>query len=90
MEMGLRALTITPVGTIYGAGGAPEYGLAHVFRYDPEKGFEDLGQLDSIVQPFGVAVRVACMACSPDGTLYIGEDDDISHLWAYRPPETHR
>ena len=85
LEVGLRALTITPDGSIYGAGGAPEYGIAHMFRYHPDSGFEDLGQLDSAVCPFGVAVRIACMATSADGTVYIGEDDDVSHLWVYHP-----
>jgi hypothetical protein len=70
-------------GSVYGAAGAPEYGLVRLFRYHPERGFEDLGYLDSLVYPFGMAVKVACMTTSLDGVLYIGEDDDISHLWVY-------
>jgi hypothetical protein len=87
VEMGLRALTATPDGSIYGMGGAPEYGMAHLFRYHAYNGFEDLGQLDSTVYPYGIAVRAACMTSSPDGAIYIGEDDDISHLWEYRAGE---
>lgn len=85
IEMGLRALTAAPDGSIYGAGGAPEYGIPHVFRYHPETGFEDIGHLDYLLHPYGFAVRVACMTTSPDGAIYIGEDDDISHLWEFRP-----
>ena len=83
VELGLRALTMTSDGSVYGAAGAPEYGLVRLFRYHPERGFEDLGYLDSLVYPHGMAVKVACMTTSPDGAIYIGEDDDISHLWAY-------
>lgn len=84
VELGLRALAAAPDGSVYGVGGAPEYGIPHVFRYHPNSGFEDIGQLDYLLHPYGIAVRVACMACTNDGVIYIGEDDDISHLWEYQ------
>ena len=85
IELGVRAIATTADGTVYGAGGGAEYGLAHLFRYQPASGYEDLGQLNSETYPFGVVVRVACAAVAADGVICIGEDDDISHLWIYYP-----
>jgi hypothetical protein len=89
LELDLNALALAPDGTVYGAGGSPGpkplHGFSHLFRWDPETGFTDLGQLDSPVHPFGVAIRIGALALAPDGTLFAGEDDDLAHLWSYQP-----
>ncbi len=77
---GLPAMAACEDGTLFGAGGRPQ-GIAHVFRLSDDAGFEDLGILSNengIWQGF----CVGSMACGDDGTVYIGENDAIAHLWA--------
>jgi hypothetical protein len=82
--MNVACLTVNPDGWIYGAGGRSDE-LGHVFRYHPEKGFEDLGIIHDI--PDGhlwTSLVIGSMASVDDGTVFIGEKEDISHAWKCR------
>lgn len=81
LSLGLRALTALPDGTVYGAGGRRE-GLAHIFRYSRRGGLQDLGMIHDL--KWWSTFSVGCMAVSADGAVYIGEEDDVAHLWRLR------
>ena len=80
----IRALTALADGRVFGLTGSPQHGFCHLFSYEPATGLDDLGQLDSAATPFGFAVRAGAMCHTADDRIYIGEDDDISHLWEWR------
>jgi hypothetical protein len=79
-SMGMPAMVTGADGAIYGAGGRGE-SPTHIFRYHPKKGFKDLGALYDV--GLWSTFSVGCMTASPDGSIYIGEKDDLSHLWNF-------
>ncbi len=88
LEMEIQALDFAADGALYGIGGAPHsplYGFGRLFRYDSARGFEDLGRLNGGPYPCHGAIRMASLLAAPDGSLFIGEDDDLAHLWRFTP-----
>lgn len=79
LSMGLPALALGSEGTLYGAGGRFE-GLGHVFKYDSNSGFTDIGALSGQTTLWKTYV-IGAMAAGENGIVYIGENDDVSHLW---------
>jgi len=72
-------------GKIYGLVGEQQ-GMSHLFRYDPDHGFTDLGILGSAFPDYWIAHNLSAMSVGPNGEIFIGENDDISHLFIYYPP----
>ncbi|MEN6401389.1 MAG: hypothetical protein ABFD94_05545 [Armatimonadia bacterium] len=66
-----------------------QQGMAHLFRYSPDQGFTDLGLLCSAFPEYWIAHSLSTLSVGPNGELFGGESDDISHLFIYYPP-VHR
>jgi len=81
-----RAITVGLDGRVYGIAGEPD-GMGHLFCYDPEE-----HELRDLGIPFATSERswhgyefdAACTG--PNGEIYLGESDRISHLFIYFPP----
>jgi len=81
-----RAITVGLDGRVYGVAGEPD-GMGHLFCYDPE-----VHELRDLGIPYAVSERpwhgyefeAACTG--PNGEIYLGESDRISHLFIYFPP----
>jgi streptogramin lyase len=76
-----------PGGKLYGVGGDKD-DMARLFSYDPATGaYEVLGFVDVNRRPYYTwqAYVIGAMACSQDGTVYIGEDERISKLFLFYP-----
>ncbi|MGQ9586387.1 MAG: hypothetical protein ACUVXG_13435 [Anaerolineae bacterium] len=86
----VRALAAGHEGCIYGVAGRDDL-FAHFFRYDPMEGtLRDLGILQTaIVRPW-IGQRFDAMATGPNGEIFLGEADRISHLFIYLPPVPRR
>ncbi len=84
-QSNIRALAQGYDGCIYGLVGEKE-GLTHLFRYEPAQGFTDLGMLGSAFPENWTAHSLGAMSVGPNGEIFIGESDDISHLFVYYPP----
>ncbi|GEM_PF-1866196 len=83
LSLGIPALAASSDGTIYGTGGRPD-GIAHLFRYTDNDGFQDLGMLSGGKDTLWRSFRLGSATCANDGTLYVGEADDMSNLWRCR------
>lgn len=82
----IRALAEGHDGRLYGLVEEP-HGMAHLFAYDlARREFSDLGLLGSAFPEYWMAHSLGCLATGPNGELFIGETDDISHLFIYYPP----
>jgi len=82
----VRALAAGHGGCIYGMAGRDDV-FSHLFRYDPLDGtLQDLGVLHTCVIRPWVGQRFDAMATGPNGEIFLGEADRISHLFAYYPP----
>jgi outer membrane protein assembly factor BamB len=78
-----------PGGKLYGVGGDKEE-MARLFSYDPSTGAYDvLGFVDVNRRPYYTwqAYVIGAMACGRDGTVYIGENERISKLYLFYPPQ---
>jgi hypothetical protein len=78
-----------PDGKLYGVGGDKEE-MARLFSYDPSTGAYDvLGYVDVNRRPYYTwqAYVIGAMACGHDGTVYIGENERISKLYLFYPPQ---
>lgn len=78
-----------PDGKLYGVGGTKEE-MARLFSYDPSTGAYDvLGFIDVNRRPYYTwqAYVIGAMASGDDGTVYIGEDERISKLYLFYPPQ---
>ncbi len=65
--------------------------MAHLFRFDPAgRSFTDLGVLGAAFPECWTAHSLGALAVGPHGEVYIGETDDISHLFVYYPPVARR
>ncbi len=82
----LAALAVGRDGLVWGLAGGPNL-LTHLVRFDPRTGgMLDCGLMRSRIPKTWIIHRAATMAAGPDGELYIGENDAISHLFVYFPP----
>jgi hypothetical protein len=86
----LKGLAFARDGKLYGiAGGAPGY--SHLFRYDPENGFLDLGnpRFEMVGEdlPPGILWRgfqIATLAASEDGRFVVmGDEEALSQLMVF-------
>lgn len=60
--------------------------MAHLFSFDPaDRSFTDLGLLGSAFPEYWIAHSLGAMAVGPNGELFIGETDEISHPFIYYP-----
>jgi outer membrane protein assembly factor BamB len=82
----IRALAPGKDGSVYGAAGSPGRN-SHLFRWDPGTGeVKDLG-LPMVHFPKNwVCYDISALAAGPNGEIYIGESERISHLMVYYPP----
>jgi hypothetical protein len=81
-----RAITVGLDGRVYGIAGEPD-GMGHLFCYDPDcREVRDLGlpYAASECPWHGYEFEAACTG--PNGEIYLGESDRISHLFIYFPP----
>ena len=78
-----------PDRKLYGVGGNKEE-MARLFSYDPSTGAYDvMGFIDVNRRPYYTwqAYVIGAMASGDDGTVYIGEDERISKLYLFYPPQ---
>lgn len=82
----IRALALGLDGIVYGAAGRPGRN-AHLFRFDPRTGeVKDLG-LPMVHFPKNwVCYDISALTAGPNGEIYIGESERVSHLMIYYPP----
>ncbi|MFH1025016.1 MAG: hypothetical protein V1809_16670 [Planctomycetota bacterium] len=82
----IRALDFLPDGRLYGMAGAPGR-ICHLFCHDPrDRSMRDLGIPAVNFPKSWVGYEFDAMVSSPEGFLYLGESDRISHLFIYAPP----
>jgi len=90
----IRGLTFGKNGKLYGIAGAPP-GYTHLFSYEPENGFRDLGnpQFDMVAPGIEQGIgwkgyNIGTLASSEDGKyIVMGEDEALSQLLIYQVPE---
>ena len=83
----IDGLVQAPNGQLYGVGGDQE-GMARLFSYDPSTGvYSILGFIDVNRRPYYTwqAYVIGALACGPDGTVYLGENERISKLYLFYP-----
>jgi outer membrane protein assembly factor BamB len=82
----IRALTVGYDGRVYGVAGE-ENGIAHLFYYDPLTGdLTDLGIPRAVIPKEWTGLEFDSMVTGPNGEIFMGESDRISHLFIYYPP----
>jgi hypothetical protein len=82
----VRALAVVPDGRVYGVAGKPG-AIGHLFCCDTAAGeLRDLGVMASAVDRRSYAYEVDCAVAGPDGRVYFGEAERVSHLFVYFPP----
>jgi sugar lactone lactonase YvrE len=89
---GIQALAVTHDGRLYGISNQPG-DIGRLFVYDPgSHSLRDLGMVEcGGVPKFWLGHQFGAMTVGPDGEIYIGESDRISHLFIYYPPiKPHR
>lgn len=85
-QSNIRALVAGHDGCLFGVVQEPE-GMAHLFRYDPGgRGLTDLGILGAAFPECWQAHALGALSVGPNGEVFVGESDDISHLFVYYPP----
>jgi hypothetical protein len=83
----IRCMTVGKDGCVYGVGGR-QNGMCQLFRYNPQKGeLKNLGVLYTNKQRYWHAYEFECALTGPNGEIYLGESDRISHLFVYLPAE---
>ena len=84
----VRALAVGADGQVYGVAGLRGT-ICHLFRYSPRTGeLRDLGVMTSGTERRWYGYEFDCAVAGPDGRVYFGESDRISHLFVYFPPAT--
>jgi len=81
-----RCITVGLDGRVYGVAGEDD-GMGHLFCYDPAgPELRDLGIPYTTSERVwhGYEFQAACTG--PNGEIYLGESDRISHLFIYFPP----
>jgi len=82
----IRALTVGYDGRVYGVAGE-ENGIAHLFYYDPlTENLTDLGIPRAVIPKEWTGLEFDSMITGPNGEIFMGESDRISHLFIYYPP----
>jgi hypothetical protein len=82
----VRALTVAADGCVYGVAGLRGT-IGHLFRYNARTGeLRDLGVMAAGADRRWYGYEFDCAAAGPDGRVYFGESDRISHLFVYFPP----
>ncbi len=87
----LKGLAFAKDGSLYGVAGAAPGGYAHLFRYDPEHGFTDLGNPRFIMKEPGIeqgiawrGFQIATVAATEDGSsIAMGEEEALSQLMVF-------
>lgn len=83
----IDGLVQAPNGRLYGVGGDQD-DMARLFSYDPSTGaYSILGFIDVNRRPYYTwqAYVIGSLACDPDGTVYLGENERISKLYLFYP-----
>ncbi len=81
-----RAITVGVDGRVYGMAGEPD-GMGHLFCYDPEAHeLRDLGTPATASERVWHGYEFDAACTGPNGEIYLGESDRISHLFIYFPP----
>jgi len=82
----VRALAASADGRIYGVAGGRGT-ICHLFCHSPATGeLRDLGVMTAAVDRRWYGYEFDCAVAAPDGRVYFGESDRISHLFVYFPP----
>jgi len=88
-QYGINGLVRASGGRLFGVGGDKDE-MARLFSYDPSTGaYEVLGFVDVNRRPYYTwqAYVVGAMAADADGTIYIGENERVSKLYLFYPPQ---
>ncbi len=83
----IRALAVTPDGRVYGFAGEQD-NVGRLFVYMPAGGeMRELG-IPRVggVPKFWAGYEFESMATGPNGEIFMGESDRVSHLFIYYPP----
>lgn len=83
----IRGMAVGKNGNVYGVGGE-ELGIARLFVYRPASSeFENLGMIEVNHPPyFGwLGLEFDDMVVGHDGTIYIGENSRMAHLFLFYP-----
>jgi hypothetical protein len=82
----VRALAVAPDGRVYGFAGLRDT-IGHLFSYTPADGqLRDLGVLACGTEKRWYGFECDAAVAGPDGRIYLGESDRVSHLFVYFPP----
>lgn len=82
----IRSLAAAPDGRIYGTAGERDT-ISHLFCYTPAtRELRDLGVMTAGTERRWYGYEFDCAATGPEGRIYFGESDRISHLFVYFPP----
>lgn len=85
MESCIAGLAAGRDGMVWGLSGGPEQ-LTHLFCHNPRTGeMRDCGIMRAKIPKTWVVHRAEAIVTGPDGELYIGENDAMSHLLIYCP-----
>lgn len=84
-ENNIRALAYNRDHVLWGISGL-DSDVCHLFRYTPEEGFTDEGIMRARMPKTWIIHRADVMLIGLDGEIFIGENDDISHLAVFLPP----
>lgn len=83
----VRAMAVIPDGRLYGVVGEPRTGMVHLFSFDPVgSDLRDLGLVAAAQAETWVAHEVDSMVVNGNGHIVMGENDRMSHIFAYYPP----
>lgn len=86
-QQGIQGLAAGKDGNLYGIAGA-EGGIARMFVYRTRSNeYEHLGMIESNHPPYfnWLALEFDAMAVGHDGTIYIGENSRLAHLYIFCP-----
>lgn len=84
-EPRIRALAFGHDGVLWGISGL-DGDVCHLFRYTQEDGISDEGIMRARMPKTWVVHRADVMLTGNNGEIFIGENDDISHLIVFYPP----
>ena len=86
----VNCLAVGHDGRVFGAAGLEE-DIGHVFSHDPaRRSMRDLGIPVSTLAARQYGYHFRCMLTGPDGEIYLGQHERVSHLWIYFPPVPKR
>lgn len=82
----VRALAVASDGRVYGIAGQRNT-ICHLFCCSPATGeLRDLGVMTSATDRRWYGYEFDCALAGPDGRIYFGESERVSHLFIYFPP----